>query len=417
MVTTPAITVAWYCYSYYSTFSLSLTHWFFFFSLFPHLSSLKSVQANVWQKSKNFLLSRTKSHSHLSSRTCRSKITTRSCWYCHDKCRCQLCVGIHGCVNPWWKKPILCMIVPCCVNWLFSYFFVRIEEGPNSGTILEMCWLWHFLEVWGGGLLMCLSTAGLGLLGNRRWAWEGTGCGTVGGGCQVESKGRRCVPLSRPLLPAECERYTASCSLLPEGYYIGFRRWGGRGMWFLACFCVQAEGWLLQHTIVESLLQYLCLAVIVSRTKSMGVGYRKHSVISWNKEGSWCWRLLYAVKHVSTLLEHFGHGVVWVLWRLLTYALFFEVVFSCFLACLSISRILLVKDSRCPVVRMDCRGANIFSIIGAIVIDVGFWLVWTAASKALVRSSGKPAACSSRLFFRWKLMGGNHLSKLVHVLI
>jgi hypothetical protein len=35
----------------------------------------------------------------------------------------------------------------------------------------------------------------------------------------------------------------------------------------------------------------------------------------------------------------------------------------------------------------------------------------------LVRSSGKPAACSSRLFFRWKLMGGNHLSKLVHVLI
>ncbi len=107
----------------------------------------------------------------------------------------------------------------------------------------------------------------------------------------------------------------------------------------------------------------------------MGVGYRKHSVISWNKEGSWCWRLLYAVKHVSTLLEHSGHGVVWVLWRLLTYALFFEVVFSCFLACLSISRILLVKDSRCSVVKMDCRGANNFSIIAAIVIDVGFWSV------------------------------------------
>ncbi len=51
----------------------------FFLALFSHLSSLKSVQANVWQKSKNFLVSRTKIHSHLSSRNCRSKITTRSC--------------------------------------------------------------------------------------------------------------------------------------------------------------------------------------------------------------------------------------------------------------------------------------------------------------------------------------------------
>ncbi len=101
--------------------------WTFFTSILSQIGE---------RQSKNFLVSRTKIHSHLSSRNCRSKITTRSCCYCHDECCCQLCVGIHGQVSPWWEKTILCTIVPFVS---IDYFHVFLLES-KKGQILVAFW-------------------------------------------------------------------------------------------------------------------------------------------------------------------------------------------------------------------------------------------------------------------------------------